>query len=75
LNEMFVRNINEVTSLRTAKDKTWYFVNHDVNYYAFLHLRQFNRILHLGHTNRLIRNVMKAIKNVGSYVQYRKHQF
>jgi hypothetical protein len=31
LNGMFVRNTN-VTSMRTAKDKTWYFVNYGVNY-------------------------------------------
>jgi len=72
---MFVRNINVFTSVRTAKDKTWYFVNYDVNYYAFLHLRHFNRILHLGHSNRLLPDVMKEIKNVCSHLQLRKYQF
>jgi len=69
LNGMFVRNINVVTSVGTAKDKTWYFVNYDVNYYALLHLRHFNKILHLGHSNRLLRDVMKEIKNVCSHIR------
>lgn len=69
LNVMFVRNINVVRSVQTAKDKTWYFVNYDINYYTSLHLRHFNRIIHLGHSTRLLRDVMKEIRNVCSHFQ------